>query len=293
MSDVVLVEGADRVEQVQRQPRRVLHRMPVLVHVDVVAACPDAAFVRMPSRPAAMMHGLQQIGIGGAVRQAQLEAALARHANHVRAVVAGPGDGVGRPGRARDRARRVDALVGVDRRVGDRGERLGMLHDAAEEVDSPAATGPSHPLPSKNMFVLPSLSQTEMWAWQPLPVRPGKGFGMNVARRPCFSAIDLTMNLKNECRSAVTQRVVEVPVHLELAVGVLVVVLVGPPAELEHVVADLGDDVVAAHQGLLVVAGLAALSLSSEIAVPSGVDQEELAFDAGLDVKAQSRRLRP
>ena len=52
------------------------------------------------------------------------------------------------------------------------------------------------------------------------------------------------------------ERVVEVPVHLELAVGVLVVVLVRAPAELQHVVADLADDVVAAHQRLLVVAGL-------------------------------------
>ena len=31
------------------------------------------------------------------------------------------------------------------------------------------------------------------------------------------------------------QRVVEVPVHLELAVGVLVVVLIGGPAERQHV----------------------------------------------------------
>ena len=68
------------------------------------------------------------------------------------------------------------------------------------------------------------------------------------------------------------QRVVEVPVHLELAVGVLVVVLVRAPAELQHVVADLGDDVVAAHQRLLVVAGLRLrCRMSSEIAVPSGV----------------------
>ena len=51
---------------------------------------------------------------------------------------------------------------------------------------------------------------------------------MKVARRPCFSAIAFTMYLKKAWRSAVTQHVVVVPVHLELAVGVLVVVLVGP-----------------------------------------------------------------
>ena len=42
-----------------------------------------------------------------------------------------------------------------------------------------------------------ALSHTEMCAWQPFPVRGVKGLGMKVARRPCFSAIDLTMNLKN------------------------------------------------------------------------------------------------
>ena len=30
------------------------------------------------------------------------------------------------------------------------------------------------------------------------------GFGMKVARSPCFSAIDFTMNLKKASRSAVT-----------------------------------------------------------------------------------------
>ena len=65
------------------------------------------------------------------------------------------------------------------------------------------------------------------------------------------------MYLKKAWRSAVVSAVVELPVHLELAVGVLVVVLVGLPAEREHAVADLGDHIVAAHQGLLVVAGLA------------------------------------
>ena len=34
-------------------------------------------------------------------------------------------------------------------------------------------------------------------------MRLANGFGMKVARSPCFSAIDLTMNLKNACLSAV------------------------------------------------------------------------------------------
>jgi hypothetical protein len=39
--------------------------------------------------------------------------------------------------------------------------------------------------------------------WQPLPVSPSTGLGMKVARKPCFSATDLTMNLKKLCLSAV------------------------------------------------------------------------------------------
>jgi hypothetical protein len=59
------------------------------------------------------------------------------------------------------------------------------------------------------------------------------------------------------------------PVHLELAVRVLVVVLVRAPAERRHRVADLADHVEAAHQRLLVVAGLGLESAGSAIAPPS------------------------
>ena len=52
------------------------------------------------------------------------------------------------------------------------------------------------------------------------------------------------------------QAVAEVPVHLELAVGVLMVVLIGIPAQTNHGVADFRNHVIAAHQGGLVVAGL-------------------------------------
>ena len=136
------------------------------------------------------------------------------------------------------------------------------------------------------MLVVPALSHTEMWAWQPLPVRPGKGFGMNVARSPCFSATDLRHELEERVPVGRDERVVEVPVHFELAVGVLVVVLVGAPAQLQHVVADFGDHVVAAHQGLLVVARLGRLVGGVRDGGAVGRGQEEFALDAGLDVEA-------
>ena len=78
------------------------------------------------------------------------------------------------------------------------------------------------------------------------------------------------------------ENIVIVPVHLELAVGVLMVVLVGAPAEREHGVADLGHDIVAAHQGLLVVAGFGVDIARVRNAGAIGVDQVVLGLDAGL-----------
>ena len=52
------------------------------------------------------------------------------------------------------------------------------------------------------------------------------------------------------------QRIGEVPVDLELAIRILMVVLVGAPAEAGHGGADLGNDIEPAHDGGLVVTGL-------------------------------------
>ena len=64
--------------------------------------------------------------------------------------------------------------------------------------------------------------------WQPLPVRSLKGLGMKVARQPACSASVLVMYLKKDVAIGGDEDVVVFPVHLELAVGVLVVVLIGP-----------------------------------------------------------------
>ena len=57
------------------------------------------------------------------------------------AVVAAVGDRVRRPGRARLRRRRIDALVGIHGRVGQRGQRVGRVQHAAEELVGERATG--------------------------------------------------------------------------------------------------------------------------------------------------------
>ena len=109
---------------------------------------------------------------------------------------------------------------------------------------------------------------------------------MKVARRPCFSATDLTMNLKKECLSAVFSASSIFPVHFELAVGVLVVVLIGPPAQFQHVIADFGDHVIAAHDGLLVIAGLFGAYRIHRKWSCRRRDQEKLGLDPGLDTQA-------
>ena len=71
-----------------------------------------------------------------------------------------------------------------------------------------------------------------------------------------------------------------VPVDLELAVRVLVVVLVGPPAERFHVGADLRDHLVTAKEGGLVVAGLGLRVPRIGNVAAIGVDQVKFGLDA-------------
>ena len=88
------------------------------------------------------------------------------------------------------------------------------------------------------------------------------------------------------------QRGVVFPVHLELAVRVLMIVLVWPPAERHHAIADLGDRRVAAHQRLLIVARLRLRVGAVRDRAAIRQDHEVLALDPGLHVVAVARRLR-
>ena len=105
-----------------------------------------------------------------------------------------------------------------------------------------------------------SPSQSDMWKWQPLPVRCVNGFGMNVASmspssRP--SAPRAVHHVAEEDRAvAARERVGVGEVLLELAVRVLVVVRVVAPAELVDVARDRRQEVVVAREALEVVAGL-------------------------------------
>ena len=147
---------------------------------------PGSRLLRNAVQPRHQHRRLEQIGIGRAVEQPQLEPAGIGDANHVGAVVAGIGDGVGRPGRARERHRRIDALVAVDRRNEDRAQRSAACDHAAQEVlaerrNAELALRVGEKVasfrPERDMGVAAVAGQVE------------NGFGMKVARRPCFSAI--------------------------------------------------------------------------------------------------------
>ena len=83
------------------------------------------------------------------------------------------------------------------------------------------------------------------------------------------------------------QRVGIIPVHFELAVGILVIVLIRVPAEFQHRVADLTDHRKAPHQRLLIVAGLALVVGRVRHAAAVGAGQKILALDAALHAVAE------
>ena len=79
----------------------------------------------------------------------------------------------------------------------------------------------------------------------------------------------------------------EGPVHLKLAIGVLVVGLVRPPAELLHALEQGTDQGKAAHQRHLVVAGFALVIVGIGRACAGGIEQEKLGLHATAQLKAQ------
>ena len=133
-----------------------------------------------------------------------------------------------------------------------------------------------------------------MWKWQPLPVRSVNGLGMNVASRPALLREGVDHVAEEDGAIAGRQRVRELEVLLELAVGVLVVVRVVAPAELVAVARDGREEVVVARQAAQVVAGL--LERVERVgdrdgAVVAAPQQEVL--ELGPDLELEALLLRP
>ena len=119
-------EGIQRLTQIGGQPLA----LPWRERVGVVVILVPLPRVELPLQPieASRQHGgLQQVGVSGAIRQAQLEALPIGHAHHVGAVVAGVADPAWAPSGAGGGGRCGEAPVAVHRGVGDGAQRRGVL----------------------------------------------------------------------------------------------------------------------------------------------------------------------
>ena len=77
------------------------------------------------------------------------------------------------------------------------------------------------------------------------------------------------------------------PVQLELAIGILVIGLIGPPAQLLHGADQFADQRVAPHQAQLVVAGLRLTIEAVGHTALLGIEQEELRLHTAAELKAE------
>ncbi len=72
---------------------------------------------------------------------------------------------------------------------------------------------------------------------------------MNVARRSVLLRNGADHEFEEDVTIRSDQCIIIVPVHFELAVRILMIVLICAPSERKHRVADLLNDGIATHQG--------------------------------------------
>ena len=116
--------------------------------------------------------------------------------------------------------------------------------------------------------------------------QPLNRLGHERGAKPCFSATVLVMNLKKLVLVCGVQSIVKLPVHLQLTVGVLMVVLIGSPAQFQHIIADFADHIIAAHHRLLIVAGFRRGIIFIGNLSPVRGQQKEFCLDPGLYMHA-------
>ena len=80
------------------------------------------------------------------------------------------------------------------------------------------------------------------------------------------------------------QDICKFPIHLELAIGVLMVVLIRTPSQIEHIVANLTDHIIAPHHRLLIIARLGCRIKTIGDLVTLGGQQEKLGLDPSFNV---------
>ena len=78
--------------------------------------------------------------------------------------------------------------------------------------------------------------------------------------------------------------IVKFPVHLKLAVGIFMVVLIRAPVKIEHVIADFPDHIITAHHRLLIITWLFGSIIGIGNLVAVWGEQKIFSLDTGLDM---------
>jgi hypothetical protein len=120
-----------------------------------------------------------------------------------------------------------------------------------------------------------------------IPGEVGEGFGHEGGTEVVFFGDRLDHVLKKGVAIGGDEGVGISPVHLKLTVGVFVIVLVGSPTEGQHDIANFGNHVKAAHEGLLVVAGFAGGIAGVRQLGAVGAQQEKFTLHPCFDAIAE------
>ena len=200
-------------------------------------------------------------------------------------VIAPVGHRVRRPSGARTGDRRVQALIAVDRRVGDGAERRRVGQHAAKEMIGHRRQAQLAGRVVEQVLVAVRRPHRQMHV-AAIAGQMGERLGHEGRSQAMLFGDGADHELEKGVAVGGHQGVGIFPVHLELAIGVLVVVLIRPPAQRTHGVANLGDDVIAAHQGLLVVAGLGGGVIGVGQGRAIGREQHVFGLDPGFQAIA-------
>ena len=223
--------------------------------------------------------------MGGPIGQAQLQALAIGDAHHVGAVVAAVADAPGRPGGPRGGGRGGQAPVAVDAGVGEAGQGRGMGQQAAQKVVSQARE------PQGTGGIGEQVAALQIPEGEVGVAAVAGEFGHGLGHEAGPHALRFGQGFDHHLEKGVAigrhQGLGEGPVHLKLAIGVLVVGLVRAPAQLLHALEQGADQGETAHQRHLVVTGFALAIVGIGRPQAGGIEQEKLGLHATAQLKAQ------
>ena len=239
-------------------------------------------------------RGRGQVGVAGAVDGAILDPARLGDAQHHRPVVPAVGDVRGGPGGAAGRRADDQALVGGDGRGGERDVGLRVRLEPGDELVGDLAQAETPRVVAgialEQVRLAVPKAHVEVAA---VAGEVGEGLRHEGGDQAALLRHRLDHVAVEDRPVAGRERVGEVEVLLELAVGVLVVGRVHLPAQRVDVADDVGDEVERAGQRADVVTGL--LERVERVgdldpAVLGRADEEVLELAADLELDSRRRR---